>query len=125
MNGIKFLLDTNFILGMLRSKPEVVEVISVREIMVEQSSYSTISKMELLGYVGIRDTERQLIEEKLSGMVKLDLNARIEEAVIALRQIRRVKLPDAIILATALVNGVELVTLDKALGAAWRELAKP
>jgi len=61
----------------------------------------------------------------LSGLVKLALNEAIEESVIAIRQVRRMKLPDAIILATALVNRLKLVTLDKALDTAWRELAKP
>ena len=61
----------------------------------------------------------------MSGLVKLALNEAIEESVIAIRQVRRMKLPDAIILATALVNRLKLVTLDKALDTAWRELAKP
>ncbi len=57
------------------------------------------------------------------GEIELDL--RIEEAVISIRQVRKLKLPDAIILGTALVNRLELLTLDKALDAAWRDLAKP
>jgi len=81
--------------------------------------------MELLGFAGILEDERGLIEDRLSGLVKLALNEAIEESVIAIRQVRRMKLPDAIILATALVNRLKLVTLDKALDTAWRELAKP
>jgi len=81
--------------------------------------------MELLGFAGILEDERGLIEDRLSGLVKCALNEAIEESVIAIRQVRRMKLPDAIILATALVNRLKLVTLDKALDTAWRELAKP
>jgi len=71
--------------------------------------------MELLGFAGILEDERVLIEDRLSGLVKLALNEAIEESVIAIRQVRRMKLPDAIILATALVNRLKLVTLEKAL----------
>lgn len=77
------------------------------------------------GFAGILEDERGLIEDRLSGLVKLALNEAIEESVIAIRQVRRMKLPDAIILATALVNRLKLVTLDKALDKVWRELAKP
>lgn len=125
MNGIEFLLDTNFILGMLKVQPEAAVVVSSQGIRVGQCGYSVISRMELLGFAGILEDERGLIEDRLSGLVKLALNEAIEESVIAIRQVRRMKLPDAIILATALVNRLKLVTLDKALDTAWRELAKP
>ena len=43
------------------------------------------------------------------------LTENIEDVVINLRQTRRIKLPDAIISATALCNGAELLTLDTQL----------
>ena len=125
MNGIEFLLDTNFILGMLKSMPQVLEAISARKVQVSQCSYSVISRIELLGFPRIEDEEKLLIGEKLQRLAKIELDLRIEEAVISIRQVRKLKLPDAIILGTALVNRLELLTLDKALDAAWRDLAKP
>jgi predicted nucleic acid-binding protein len=124
MNGIEFLLDTNFILGMLKSMPQVLEAISARKVQVSQYSYSVISRIELLGFPCIQDEEKLLIGEKLKCLAKIELDLRIEEAVISIRQVRKLKLPDAIILGTALVNRLELLTLDKALDAAWRDLAK-
>lgn len=43
------------------------------------------------------------------------LNEAVEKRVILIRQQHKIKLPDAIIAATALVNGAKLVTLDKKL----------
>jgi len=53
MSGIKYLLDTNFILGILKSSPAVVAEVSKRKIFAAECAYSAITRMELLGYPGI------------------------------------------------------------------------
>ena len=52
MNGIDYLLDTNFILGLLKSSPAALAQIEDRSIGVQQCGYSAISRMELLGFPG-------------------------------------------------------------------------
>lgn len=47
--------------------------------------------------------------------VYLPITREIEDQAIALRRQRRIKLPDALIAATALHNGLELLTLDAGL----------
>jgi predicted nucleic acid-binding protein len=42
MSGLKYLLDTNFILGILKSTPAVLEIISFRQIRVAECGYSAI-----------------------------------------------------------------------------------
>jgi predicted nucleic acid-binding protein len=114
-NGAKFLLDTNYILGLLKSSPNVLADVSARELHLSQSCYSTITRMELLGFPGIEEEEANLIEERLDRLVYLPLTDAVEERTIAIRRSRNVKLPDAIIAATALVHGLQLLTLDKKL----------
>ena len=46
-----------------------------------------------------------------------DLPEPVEDAAITLRRTRRLKLPDAIVAATARVHGLELLTLDDVLAA--------
>ena len=70
MSGLRFLLDTNVLLGMM--KP---------------------------------------------ALPYLALDRQIEDSAIALRRQRRIKLPDAVIAATALTHGLELLTLDEGLSA--------
>ena len=71
--------------------------------------------MELLGYHGITADEECLIKEKLAHFTYCPLSSEIEEAVIALRKKRKIKLPDAIIAATALCSGFGLLSLDRHL----------
>ena len=112
MSGINFLLDTNFILGMLKSHPEVLSEISSRNLSAGHCAYSAITRMEMLGYPGIGREEDALIRQKLEALTYLPVTRAIEDVAITLRQTRKVKLPDAIIAATALHSGLELLTLD-------------
>jgi hypothetical protein len=115
MNGGKYLLDTNFILGLLKADPLVFAQLSSRQLHVGECSYSAITRMELLGFHNITRDEETLIKQKLDRLTYLPLTENIENIVIALRQSRKIKLPDAIIAATALFNDLELLTLDQHL----------
>jgi predicted nucleic acid-binding protein len=115
MNGIKFLLDTNFVLGLLKATPEVVEKVSQLDILASSCGYSSVTRMELLGYPNITIDEEQLIADRLSKFTYLPITIEIENLAIALRRTRRVKLPDALVASTAIHHGLELMTLDKAL----------
>ena len=115
MNGIKYLLDTNFILGILKSNPIVLSDIIARQIRTYECGYSAITRMELLGFPGIKREEETLIRQKLARLAYVPLTGTIEDIVIDLRQTRKIKLPDAIIAATALCCGAELLTMDTRL----------
>ena len=115
MSGIKFLLDTNFILGLLKSQSAVLAEISERKLSIAECGYSAVTRMELLGFPGISREEESLLRQKLERLSYLPLTRSVEDIVISLRQTRKIKLPDAIIAATALCAGVELLTLDKHL----------
>lgn len=115
MSGVKYLLDTNFILGILKSNPVVLADLVARRIRTAECGYSSITRMELLGFPGITREEEAIIRQKLARLIYVPLTGSIEDVVIDLRQTRRIKLPDAIIAATALCNGAELLTLDTRL----------
>ncbi|MDP1654038.1 MAG: hypothetical protein Q8L56_15060 [Rhodocyclaceae bacterium] len=66
MSGIDYLLDTNFIPGLLKSSPEALALINERQIESFQCAYSAITRMELLGFPGITPAEEALIQEKLA-----------------------------------------------------------
>ena len=115
MSGIKFLLDTNFIVGLLKSDPTVLAEISERKLASAECGYSAVTRMELLGFPGISREEEALVRQKLERLTYLPLTRAVEDVVISLRQTRKIKLPDAVIAATALCAGIELLTLDKHL----------
>lgn len=115
MNGIDFLLDTNFILGMLKSSPQVLERLAAKPLSAGQCAFSAVTRMELLGYPGISASEEQLIQVALGQLHYLPITGAIEDAAIEIRRVRRAKLPDALIAATAVQHGLELLTLDAGL----------
>jgi predicted nucleic acid-binding protein len=115
MSGIKYLLDTNFILGILKSSPTVLAEVSERKIFAAECAYSAITRMELLGFSGITSAEDHLIRRKLESFTHVSLTTPIEDVVIKLRQICKIKLPDAIVAATAIYTDTELLTLDQHL----------
>ena len=120
-NGNKYLLDTNYILGLLKSSSRVIEDASSRNLLTKQCAYSVITRMELLGFPNISEEESQLIKSKLQPLTYLPLDGLVEARTIQLRQTRRIKLPDAIIAATALVKSLELLTFDQKLAAIMAE----
>ena len=71
--------------------------------------------MELLGFPSITSHEIKIISALLQKMTQISIDRAIEDKTIALKQQHRIKLPDAIILATATYHQIELLTLDKKL----------
>lgn len=115
MNGIKYLLDTNIIIGMYEHNPSVLELFKNNQVSIDQCAYSSITRMELLGFPDISENEIKLISTLLTHMSQLAIDRTTENKTISLKQQHRIKLPDAIILATAITNKIELLTLDKKL----------
>lgn len=66
MSGIKYLLDTNFILGLLKATPEVLAIVTERDLLASNCAYSAVTRMELLGYPNITSDEERLISDRLS-----------------------------------------------------------
>jgi predicted nucleic acid-binding protein len=115
MNGLEYLLDTNFIIGLLKGD-EAASAIA-RGISLEACGYSAITRMELLSYPELSKDEVQIINRLLERMTYFAISPEIEDLTIAFRQQHKVKLPDAIIAATAKAQNVVLLTFDKKLAA--------
>ena len=71
--------------------------------------------MELLGFPGITTAEESLIQDKLARLMYLPITPSVEDLAIRLRRTRRMKLPDAIVAASALETGAKLLTFDRQL----------
>jgi len=117
VNGIDYLLDTNFILGLLKAAPESLALIGQRQIEARQCAYSAITRMELLGFPGLTASEEALIQHKLGQLIHAPITPSVEDEVIRLRRTHNIKLPDAIIAASALTLGADLLTHDQKLQA--------
>ena len=114
--AIRVLLDTNVILGLLKGSAEVARIDSMKTASSDECAYSAITRIELLGFPGIGAADDRTIRDLLDNFLYLPVTRQIEDVAIALRrQPKRVKLPDALILATAQTHALLLVTLDQDL----------
>lgn len=115
MSGIDYLLDTCFILELHKRNEEVLQIIHNKDIQRPQCAISVINRLEVLGYANMTADDELHLPNVLAGFEKIPLDLSIENTVIDLRKRHKIKLPDAIILATALNYRLELLSLDSNL----------
>lgn len=120
MSGIEYLLDTNMVIGLLKAHAPAVTLAEDAGLTLDKAGVSQISRMELLGYPGLTEAEEQAIREFLAACRIIYLDERVEAETIRLRRGGSFKLPDAIIVASAIVNRARLLTLDQRMA---REVA--
>jgi predicted nucleic acid-binding protein len=107
MNGNKMVIDTNIALYLLDGD----EIL--KEYLEDKAFYlSSITELELLGFKGITETEETAIEFFLEECSIVDMNRGIKDITIDLRRNYNLKLPDAIIAATAIFLGIPLISAD-------------
>ncbi|NCO43608.1 MAG: type II toxin-antitoxin system VapC family toxin [Armatimonadetes bacterium] len=114
MNGNSWVLDTNIVQYFLRGEPTVVAFWRER-LGGQRPTVSQITRMELLSAPGLTEDAERQVRTFLSRLDVAEISARVEEATVRLRRSVRLRLPDAIIVATAEVLGCPLVTADKEL----------
>lgn len=107
MSGTKLLLDTNIALYFLGGDPVLANLLDQREIYI-----SAITEMEMLGYPGITEKESERIRDFLNDCQLVEINAAVREKAIEIRREHNLKLPDAIIAATAFHLNLPLVSAD-------------
>jgi len=115
MNGIKYLLDTNIIIGLYQRNPIILEILQTKQVKINECAYSSMTRIELLSYPSITKIEQQSVELLLGHLKYLPINTAIENETIEFRRIHHLKLPDSIIAATAKYYSLNLLTLDKKL----------
>jgi len=121
MSNIRYLLDTNIVIGALNAQPKVVELVQKLGIQFSKVAISQITRIELLGFSRLEPPEETKIHAFLDDCHVIMCDERMEEAAIRLRRACMLKLPDAIIAATAQVNDLELLTMDARLARAMKD----
>jgi len=76
---------------------------------------SVITEMELLAWPSLTSEEEKKVREFLQQLVVCELTPPIRARAVELRRVHQLKLPDAVVCATALEFGVALWTNDKTL----------
>jgi predicted nucleic acid-binding protein len=103
---VKALLDTNILIDFLRGLPAARDELN----RYADKAISIVTWMEVMAGVPVH-AERGT-REFLDGFVLVDLDAKVAERAVKLRREHRLKLPDAIVWASAQVQAMLLVTRD-------------
>jgi len=105
---LRTLLDTNAVLYLLGGR--LAEPLEADEYFV-----SVISEIELLSYPSLDEEAERQIRAFLWRIALVDLTAPIRNAAIQLRRQHTLKVPDAIVAASALVLDAQVFTNDQHL----------
>ncbi len=110
MSGNKLLLDTNIIIYFSKGSINFEQLINKYDTFYT----SVISYMEVYGYNFKEKKEKEFIDELFNNLEIVEINKLIADSVIVYmkRKDKKIKIPDAVILATAKYLNADLVTDD-------------
>jgi predicted nucleic acid-binding protein len=108
MNGNKIFVDTNIILYLLNGDKTIAELLNGKQIYI-----SFITELELLGFHKNTKKDMKIMREFLDACIIIDINEEIKNQVVSLKRKYNFKLPDSIIIATALFIDLPLITADQ------------
>lgn len=111
--GKAYLIDTSayskYLSGLLM--PDKLDLMA--EIVEQQSVISVITRIELLSWVTVVKEIESRVREFIGSSTVVDLSEPIIQQTVRLRRhYRGLKLPDAVIAATAIVNSLTLLSTN-------------
>lgn len=113
--GIKYLWDSNTIIYFLQQQfPPGAEKFIDDLIKVEQPVISAITEIELLCWKAATEKDLEVLHHFINDALVIELEQAIKFKTAEIRKTHRIKLPDAIIAATALVYDFTLLTRNVA-----------
>jgi len=106
MNGNRGLLDSNVIIDASKG------IVSVQDIVANYDDLFTsiICYVETLGYKFADETEKKIVKQILENIEIIELNRDIADIAIEYRKNNKIKLPDALVLASAKYLNADLLT---------------
>lgn len=107
MNGISIVSDTNPLIYLLSGNREAANYLDGKQVWI-----SVITELELFGKKDLSDLEKREINLLLESCFIAEMNSQIKQITKNLMQQVSVKLPDAIVAATAIYLDLPLLTAD-------------
>lgn len=106
---MSFLIDSNIFIYAAAGQVEALDVLDAAE-ADDLSGYSAITRLEVIGYNQFADDEETQLLTMLSCFKEYDVSRSIIDEAIRLRKCAALKVPDAIIAATARIYRATLIT---------------
>jgi predicted nucleic acid-binding protein len=101
---VKVLFDTNILIDYLNGVPDAEQEIG----RYREKAISLITWMEVMA--GVTEHDEPLVKAFLSQFELLPIDRNVSAEAVNIRRGRRIKLPDAIILASARIHDRVLIT---------------
>ena len=105
-----YLFDTNILIYWWADEIPPDQVPRIEHLLKTSFNISIITRIEFLGFPGFSGDLRQKARDFLSYAIVLPLTPEVAERTIVLREMHSMKVPDAIIAATALTYDLTLIT---------------
>ncbi|MCP5495453.1 MAG: type II toxin-antitoxin system VapC family toxin [Leptospiraceae bacterium] len=105
---MKYLLDSNIIIYLSK------ETLPIEKVFQNSCEYfiSIITFMEVLGHSFVSEVEEEKVKSLISKLNIIYVDQPIALEVVQIRKDKKMKLPDAIIAATAIVKNMSLMTYN-------------
>jgi len=105
-----YLVDSNVIIDYLAFRFKGDSLSAINNIINQELNISVITKIEVLGFTsGVKDLD--IKTEQFVALANLfELSHDVIDKTIQIRKKRKIKIADAIIAATALTNGLRLLS---------------
>ncbi|MGD9931962.1 MAG: type II toxin-antitoxin system VapC family toxin [Mangrovibacterium sp.] len=110
--GRKILIDTNIAIGYIGNRLNTKTMAGLDIIFDAEYHISVINKIELLGYPNLDKNEEDKFNLLINHSILHPIDNKVIEETIAIRKRHKIKLPDAIIAATCIVKGLDILTLN-------------
>ena len=108
---MRWLLDSNVLIDALAGLPQGVRVFhEARKRPGVSVIYSVISRIEVLGFPNLNVNEEQAVRGLLSEFEEIAVSNAVVERTIQIRKLVRIKIPDALIAASADIVQAIVVT---------------
>lgn len=109
--GIKYLWDTNTAIYYLQQQfPPSAEEFIDRTLSDSNPAISAITEIELLCWKTATEKDLEILHDFINDALVLELEKDVKLKTAEIRKTHKIKLPDAIIAATALVHNLTLIT---------------
>jgi predicted nucleic acid-binding protein len=109
--GERYLIDTNIIRKYLDEELSIRGLELIDTILDSfESNISVITRIELLGFTPSKPELLQFIVQFIGYSFEFGLSEDIVQKTINIRKVVKIKLPDAVIAATALCNNLTLLS---------------
>lgn len=106
MNG-KLILDTNVVIYALQGDHPISNLIEG-----EKLSLSFITEIELLSWPKLKDKDQSLIINFISACRVIEYSSALKEHVISIRKKYNLKMSDAFVAASAILDEAPLISAD-------------